>query len=571
MTAGYAAHIKRGIVKNKLFYGDNLDVLRSLDPESVDLIYLDPPFNSNRNYNVLFKEKSGEDSASQIEAFTDTWEWNQDAKLAYRELTTGQNQKVASMIEAMHGFIGTNDMLAYLVMMAQRMVEMHRVLKPTGSIYLHCDPTASHYLKMLMDAVFGLKNFRNEIVWKRTHSHGSAKRWGDVHDTLLFYSKSDLYTWNAILQDFDDAYLISKYRFEDERGRYRLVVLTGPGASGGESGQQWRHYNPTASNRHWAVPGKALDLLKGEGVTIPPGIHNQLDLLLQHDLIRIPVKHDGSLGVPEFKLYLPLGSQIQSVITDIPPLNSQAKERLGYPTQKPLALLERIIEASSNPGDVVLDPFCGCGTAIAAAQKLGRQWIGIDITHLAINLIKTRMVDHFGPAILEEMETIGQPTDVPGAEALFNQDPFQFEWWAVLLAGAYPANDMKKGSDKGVDGVVRFHVDTSGKARKAIVQVKGGKVQSSHIRDLKGAMQREKADIGIFVTLRPATKDMEKEALEADLYETPTGHVYPAIQILTIGDLLTGKKPKLPSTQATFSKAERIRKPGAIQQGLDIE
>lgn len=536
-------------MKNRLYFGDNLDVLRGLDAGSADLIYLDPPFNSNRNYNVLFKEKSGEDSPSQIEAFTDTWEWNQDAKVAYHELTTGSNQKVASMIEAMHGFIGTNDMLAYLVMMAQRMVEMHRVLKLTGSIYLHCDPTASHYLKILMDAVFGPKNFRNEIVWRRTNAKSLAfTRYASNHDIILYYSKMETPVWNATYTPHDESYLNDFYRYTDpENGkRYRLGDLTNPNKN-----RPNLTYEFLGVTRVWRWTKDRMQKAFEDGLVIQsaPG------------------------RVPQFKRYLDEqeGNPIADLWTDVKPVQAQSSERLGYPTQKPIALLERIIQASSNPGDVVLDPFCGCGTAIAAAQKLGRRWIGIDITHLAINLIKTRMVDHFGVEILDDMETIGQPTDVGGATALFDQDPFQFEWWAVLLAGAYPANDMKKGADKGVDGVIRFHVDTSGKARKAIVQVKGGKVQSSHVRDLKGAMQREKADIGIFVTLRPATKDMEKEALEAELFETPTGHVYPAIQILTIADLLAGKKPKLPSTQATFSKAERIRKPGAVQHGLDLE
>ncbi len=379
---------------NHLYYGDNLEVLREhIKTESVDLVYLDPPFNSNVTYNVLFRGPSGDQSQAQIEAFEDTWHWNNQAERAFDEVMFGPNSDVADMLRAMRSFLKDNDMMAYLTHMAVRLVELHRVLKPTGSIYLHCDPTASHYLKVLMDAVFGKEFFQNEIIWKRTFAHGSANRWGDVHDALLFYSKGDNWNWQRVLQAHDEAYVSDKYRFSDERGRYRLVVLTGPGTRMGESGAQWRDYNPTSAGRHWAVPKAALALLEAEGISIPTGLIDRLDLLHSKGLIRIPEKSDGTSGVPEFKLYLPKGQFIQDVIVDLHPVNSQAQERLGYPTQKPVALLERILSASSNPGDVVLDPFCGCGTTVHAAQKLDRQWIGIDITHLSISLIERRLKD----------------------------------------------------------------------------------------------------------------------------------------------------------------------------------
>jgi len=529
-------------VKNQLFYGDNLDILRDhIADESVDLIYLDPPFNSNRNYNVLFREKSGEESSSQIQAFTDTWAWNMDAEFAYNELTTNPPESVASVIEAMRSFIGQNDMMAYLVMMAQRMKELHRVLKPTGSVYLHCDPTASHYLKILLDTVFGAKNFRNEIIWQRTIAKGNAStRFPNNHDVLLFYGKSDQVGWNAdmvfIPYDPDNLHerTASKYRHRDSDGRlYQLDNLINPATN-----RPNLTYEFLGVTRVWRWTRERMQKAYEDGLVVQtaPG------------------------RVPRLKRYLDEqeGIPIPDTWTDINPLNSQAAERLGYPTQKPMALLERIIEASSKPGDVVLDPFCGCGTAVAAAQKLNRRWIGIDITHLAVSLVRTRLVDHFGKEIESEIEVVGEPQDLGAAQALFDADPFEFEWWAVNLVNAYPANDKKKGADKGVDGIIRFHVDTSGKSKKAIVQVKGGKVQSHYIRDLRGTMTREKADMAILVTLQEPTKAMMQEAASAGVYTTPIGTTYPAIQILTVEALLEGKEPKLPHGQDTFAKSSRI-------------
>jgi site-specific DNA-methyltransferase (adenine-specific) len=529
-------------MKNQLFYGDNLDILRDhIADESVDLIYLDPPFNSNRNYNVLFKEKSGEASPSQLEAFTDTWQWNQDAEYAYDELTTTPPAQVASMIEAMRSFIGTNDMMAYLVMMAQRMKELHRVLKPTGSVYLHCDPTASHYLKMLMDTIFGIKNFRNEIVWQRTIAKGNAStRYPSNHDILLFYSKGEKVIWNedAVYIPYDSENLrektSSKYSHRDPDGRrFQLDNLINP-----SSNRPNLTYEFLGVTRVWRWTQERMQRAYEEGrvVQTAPG------------------------RVPRYKRYLDEqeGLPIPDTWTDINPLNSQAQERLGYPTQKPLALLERIITASSGVADVVLDPFCGCGTAVAAAQKHERKWIGIDITHLAVSLIRTRLIDHFGSDIENQIEVHGEPKDLGAAQALFDADPFQFEWWALSLVKAMPANDKKKGADKGVDGYIRFHVDTSGKTRRAVVQVKGGKVQSHYIRDLRGTMGREKADMAILVTLQEPTSAMVKEAAEAGVFTTPIGTKYPAIQILTVKELLDGKEARLPHSQDTFAKANRI-------------
>jgi DNA modification methylase len=374
------------ITQNTLFYGDNLPILREYIPdESVDLVYLDPPFNSNRSYNVLFKDESGSSSDAQIAAFDDTWHWGPSAEQIYDELVTGSNSQIATMISALRQFIGTNQMTAYLVMMAARLIELHRVLKPTGSIYLHCDSTASHYLKIVLDSIFGVQNFRNEIIWKRTTAHSGAKKWGDVHDILLFFSKSEGYLWNQVFQVYDEKYLASKYTSEDERGRYMADNLTGAGITGGDSGKPWKGFDPTKIGRHWATKTEIIENLVGQEVANSLSTQEKLDLLDQNHYIYWPPKAGG---FPRFKNYIGKGIPIQSVISDIPPINSQAAERLGYPTQKPIALLERIIQASSNPGDMVLDPFSGCGTAISAAQKLGRKWIGIDITHLAIAMHK---------------------------------------------------------------------------------------------------------------------------------------------------------------------------------------
>jgi site-specific DNA-methyltransferase (adenine-specific) len=563
--------------KNQLYFGDNLEILRSgrIPVGSVDLIYLDPPFNSNATYNILFAEKSGEKSAAQITAFEDTWHWGKEAMAAYDDAMKIGAPRLADLLQALRAFLGQNDMMAYLTMMAVRLVELHRVLKPTGSLYLHCDPTASHFLKMVLDAVFGVKNYRNELIWKRTYSHGSAKKWGTVHDTIFFYTKSNAYRWNKIIQTYDEDYIEGKYRFSDERGRYRLVVLTGPGTAKGDSGKPWREYDPTKAGRHWAVPQKVLEALKSEGLEIPEGLHEQLEFLYQNNFIRFPVKKDGSMGVPEFKLYLGIGAPIKDVIVDIPPINSQAKERLGYPTQKPEALLERIIQASSHEGDIVLDPFCGCGTTVTVAERLKRRWIGIDITYLAINLIKRRLHDTFDPEELAPFEVIGLPADATSAAALAEVNRHQFEWWALDMVDAAPAQDKKKGADKGVDGVLYFQEKDDGPYHKIVVQVKSGHVNAAMVRDLKGVVEREKAAIGALITLKPPTGPMREEAAAAGFYvsELFPEKRFPRLQILTIAELFAGKRLDYPPwvPPRTFKKAARRRKgltDAEKQQGL---
>ena len=535
---------------NHLYFGDNLDILRQhIADESVDLIYLDPPFNSNATYNVLFRERSGEESAAQITAFDDTWRWNIESELAYQDVITQQAGKVGELLAALRSFLGQNDMMAYLTMMAQRMVELHRVLKHTGSIYLHCDPTASHYLKLLMDSVFGHANFRNEIVWKRYGAHNDvgqgSTRFGRVHDIILIYGKDETVVWNQGFVPLDESYVRSTYRYvdEDTGRRFRASPLTGPG--GAEKGNPVYEWN--GHTRAWRYSRETMQQLDSEG--------------------RI---YYSRTGYPSRKLYLDesRGVPIQDMWYDIGSLSGSHKERLGFPTQKPEALLERIINASSNEGDVVLDPFCGCGTAVAAAERLNRRWIGIDITHLAITLIRHRLHDAFGED-LRPYEVVGEPKDLLSAESLALHDRYQFEWWALGLVDARPARDRKKGADAGIDGFINFFDDNSGKPKRIVVQVKSGNVQRNQIATLKSDMEREKADLALFVTLKPPTGPMVNEALGAGFYapEAFPDHQFPKVQIITIEDLLSGAQPQYPryAPTATFQRAPRRHRQG--QQG----
>ena len=458
---------------NKLFYGDNLDVLREhIASDSVDLIYLDPPFNSNANYNILFKSKTGDGSDAQIEAFEDTWHWNDKAEQAFDEVARSGNTKAFDLLNAMRGFLGDNDMMAYLAMMAVRLLELHRVLKPTGSLYLHCDPTASHYLKLLLDGVFGADKFRTEIIWKRTFAHGNVGRtYGDVTDTILFYTKTDRANWNQVFTQITASKADAKYPSVDAEGRrWQSVTLRNPGP------RPNLHYPYTASNGMTYQPH-------------PNGWSCNLERMQKYDVegrLHFPTKDGGALRLKMFEDES-RGERLQSLWADIPPLSANAQERLGYPTQKPLALLERIIAASSNEGDVVLDPFCGCGTAVHAAQKLGRQWIGIDVTHLAISLIEKRMRDAF-PGI--EFSVEGTPKDLASAQDLASRDKYQFQWWAVSMVDALPFGGKKKGADGGIDGIIYFKPDGK-RTEKAIVSVKGGgNVGVTMIRDLHSARRR---------------------------------------------------------------------------------
>ncbi len=479
---------------NTLYYGDNLDILRSsIADASVDLIYLDPPFNSKRDYNVLFKEKSGEASPAQIEAFTDTWAWDRAAEATYAELVQRGPEHVGKMIGALRGFLGTNDMMAYLVMMAARLVELHRVLKPTGSLYLHCDPTASHYLKVVLDTVFGKDRFRNEVIWRRTSGRKAFKQFGRIHDVLLFYTRSNESTWNSQTSP-QTAETVRGHDIlrEPDGGIFRLSDLSAPEVRRGETGLVWRSIDVKAKGRHWAYPPSELEAFDAAG--------------------RIHWSNRPG-GLPRLKIPLSdlTGTALTDLWMDIDPINSSAGERLGYPTQKPLALLERIIVASSNPGDIVLDPFCGCGTAVVAAQKLGRRWVGIDVTHLSITLMKKRLEDSF-PGI--QFAIHGEPADEGSARMFAEADRYQFQWWALSLVNAMPAGGTeKKGADKGIDGVITFLDDATGKPKRCLVQVKSGHVQRGTVEQLVGTITRENAELGLLITLDPPTGPMRTEAV----------------------------------------------------------
>ena len=487
---------------NSLYYGDNLTVLRDHVPdESVDLVYLDPPFNSNASYNVLFREKSGEESPAQIKAFTDTWEWTQESQRTYENeimLNPATPDNVKEMVKAFHQFIGSNAMMAYLVMMTPRLVELRRVLKPTGAIYLHCDPTASHYLKVLMDAIFGKENFRNEVIWHYRKWPTGKFTFQRNHDIILFYSRS-----HHRDRVFNQLYM--------ERARSTLKRF-----------------------------GKAK-IVSG---------HDELGQRLPSQ-----VEQEESQGVRQDDVW---------EIGRVPPIKQL------FPTQKPDALLERIVQASSNEGDVVLDPFCGCGTAVAAAQKLNRNWIGIDITHLAVALIKNRLKTAFKITPGQDYQVVGEPVDVGSARALAEQDRYQFEFWAMSLLEAFPREQSKKkGADRGIDGLIYF-VDGQKRAmHKAVVQVKSGKVSSPHIRDLKGTVEREKASMGLFITLEPPTRDMRTEAVNAGLYHSDLWQTdFPKIQIRTVEELLAGNGFEMPTHQPMYQPAQRVKRPEGEQGHL---
>lgn len=541
---------------NFLYYGDNLHILREyIATESVDLVYLDPPFNSNRSYNVLFREESGRESEAQITAFEDTWHWSAEAAWTYEHLVTSSDPRISSMVSALRESIGTNQMMAYLVMMTTRLVELRRILKNTGSLYLHCDPTASHYLKLILDAIFGVKSFRNEIVWQRTATKGDARiKFGAVHDVILFYTKSEQYFFKPVYLEQDDSYLARfRYYDKDGKGPYRLAPLDSPNPRPNLT-YEYRGYPPPLKG--WRVSKEVMEQLDAEGRLYFP----------KEPRGRIARKH--YLGEQE-------GRKATDVWTDIPPLQASAAERLGYPTQKPIALLERIISASSQENDVVLDPFCGCGTTIAAAQRSGRQWVGIDITHLSIALQKYRLKDSFGLVERRDYAVRGEPEDVNAAQQLARDDRYQFQWWALSLVKARPlgadssGKEGKKGSDKGVDGVMTFIDDTSGKPKRILVQVKSGKVKSSDIRDLRGTMDREKAAIGVFITLELPTREMVTEANSAGFYHSPGWkRDYPKVQLFTIAELLDGAEVKMPPTSITFKQAERQEEDSIKQRGL---
>jgi len=534
---------------NRLYYGDNLTVLReAIASQSVDLVYLDPPFKSNQDYNVLFATHDGAKAAAQIQAFEDTWEWNEESARTCQEVIEGGGD-VADAMLAFKALLGDSDMMAYLAMMAPRLVELRRVLKATGSLYLHCDPTASHYLKLLMDSVFGAERFVSEIIWKRYGAHGNSKNYGAVHDVILFYTKSGQFTFNRHFQPYEQRYLEQRFRFRDSDGR------------------RWAEQNLNNPARR---PNLTYAFTARNGVTYQPpanGWKFTLERMTELDTagrLHYPQRRTGRLRLKNYLDEMP-GVPISDVWTDITTIGGTSPERLGYPTQKPEGLLERIVNASSNDGDIVLDPFCGCGTTIAAAQTLKRRWIGIDITYLAINLIRQRLRDRYGPEIDQMYEVIGQPTTVQDAAALAAEKPYQFQWWAASLVGGRLA-EQKKGADRGIDGRLFFHDEgPKGKTKQIVLSVKAGHVKPEFVRELRGVLEREEAAIGVLLTLHPPTPAMRKEATHGGFYQSPWGSSHPRLQILTVGELLEGKRIDYPAGQQTNRTFRRARRHAEVE------
>lgn len=580
--------------KNRLFYGDNLGVLKaSIGSGTVDLIYLDPPFNSDATYNVTFA--SAGDASAQIHAFDDTWSWTTDTSATFDQLVTGGGLPplAAEALRAIRTLVRESPMAAYMVNMTPRLVELHRVLRSTGSLYMHCDPNASHYLKIMMDAIFGPKCFRSEIIWRRTGAHGKARRFTPVHDVILFYTKteSDQYKWNRpnlpYMKGHADQYFIK----EGDRWRtnYYGNVLTGSGTRNGESGSPWKGFDPTSKGRHWAIPSKIVEDC-GEDLS-QLSQHQKLDRLYELGYITIEpgetwpiyqhyITPKDGVTAPDIWAYQPYTegtvwdveqpdyTSPKGIDEDVRWLSPRDRERLGYPTQKPVGLLERIIKASSDEGDLVLDPFCGCGTTLDAAQRTGRRWIGIDITYIAVDLIRNRLRLTHGNSIDDTYEVLGLPADLAAAHALFARDPLEFERWAVSQVRGTP--NTKQVGDKGRDGLIRYYRGKREKPGNIVVSVKGGKqLNPAMVRDLGGTVaQDDTIDGGVLILLWNPTSGMVNAANTAGTFtDFIGGNSYPRVQILTVEQLLNGTRPQLPVIIPPYTEARPVAE---VVEQLDL-
>lgn len=566
---------------NKLYYGDNLTIMQRMRKGAVDLIYLDPPFNSKQNYNLMYKTLTGKPVPEQAEAFCDTWEMDAEKEAIARSMPVLMREYGVEdyYVDFWHLWMKAlrntqPHLLAYLIYMVQRLLHMRVILKSTGSIYLHCDPTASHYIKIMMDGIFGHKNFRNEIIWRRTGAHNKSERWGPVHDVILFYSASDNYTWNDPRQPYMLGHVNEHFEKDDAgyKTAYYGNVLTGSGLRGGESGKAWRGIDPSAKGRHWAIPGKLWEDsgFDAEGLTQ----HQKLDALFEAGMIKIDpgqawpmyerrVRQGEGPATGDIWAYQPytegtvFGTK-HSIDFDVSWMKTRSKDRLGYPTQKPVGLLKRIILASSNPGDTIFDPFCGCGTTVYAAQETDRVWIGCDIAILAIKLIREVLAERYRLVEGKHFEVDGIPVGVEQAEELFKRDPFQFQHWAVERAGGFPM--QKKVADKGIDG--RLYFETKDEMLEMVISVKGGKLRPTDVRDLRGVLEREEsAELAGFISLQTPSKAMREEANRAGMYGY-NGIDYPRIQLLSIEELLVEKREfhtptkmgsKIATGQASFA------------------
>jgi DNA modification methylase len=540
------------------WYGDNLKVMREhVGDETVDLVYLDPPFNSKRIWSSILPEADGSPSGAQRKAFEDFWKWDSgpEPREAYDAVTRPSSLRARQLVPAalsetlqmLRGTLGESNMLAYLSMMSVRLVEMRRVLKPNGSLYLHCDPTASHYLKLILDALFGPTNFRNEIIWKRTGSHSSASGFGPVHDVILMYARSESTVCHPENVAYSEKYLEKFSKVDEKTGKnFQDVTLTGSGLRGGDSGRKWRDHDPTAKGRHWAIAAAVYEnylQMTGEDLHQYP-LLDRLERLDAEDLLYWSKRSRG--GLPRYKFFETDAEGVhgQDLWSDIPPLNSQAIERTGYPTQKPVALLERILQASSREGDVVLDPFCGCGTAVVAAQRLKRRWVGIDITHVAVSVLRQRLTHGF-PGL--EFRVRGEPEDVASARRLADEKWEEFQAWMVDRVGGVPLNPTeekkvaKKGKDHGIDGLLLFRDDPKApRSKRMVLSVKAGKTTTPEMVDaLFGVMHRDGSPLGALLTAYPASKGVYNEARSTGFYGSDfyPGHKYEKIQVVTVEDV----------------------------------
>ncbi len=568
---------------NKLYFGDNLDVLREYVPdESVDLVYLDPPFNSQAQYNVLFDTPKDDSSSAQAGAFRDTWTWGPDAEWSYKEVMRAGGA-TARFIDALRSALKESDMMAYLVMMAARLHELHKKLKPTGSLYLHCDPTASHYLKIVLDGIFKPENFRSEIVWRRSPSHNKLTRqFGPIHDTILFYAKSDRSIFHPGTTPHTKAYIEGEFRYDDHRGRYRLNEIMGPGTRTGDSGKPWRGYDPGIGGRHWAIPQTLKDFIGAEADDLSP--QDLLDRLHKLDLIYI-----SPAGRPKYKQYPTAGVQFQDVWAyqpgtdgclyeskngidhDVKWLDNEI-EKIGYPTQKPVGLLDRIISTSSDPDQIILDPFCGCGTTIELAERSGRQWIGIDVAIHAIKVIEVRLselAERFGKKVKYEIE--GIPRDFASALKLAEKDKYQFQWWANYLFNPHALREQKKGADRGIDGELFFPNGPGRPWGRMLTSVKGGEqLGPAMVRDFGRVLEREKAQLGLFICLHPPTREMVREAASVGFADIVHGDI-PTLQIVSIEEWFKGKMPLLPPLEHLPSAAFSGRRRPAPAKRADTQ
>ncbi len=553
---------------NQLYYGDCLTIMLDMPLASVDLIYLDPPFNSQRQYNSIYKDETGRPLPDQVDAFNDMWELTPDREREIRTIPvlmrdSGVDDATTEFWRLwMNALRKTQPrLLAYLSYMAQRLLIMRRILKSTGSLYFHCDPTVSHYVKPFLDAIFGHRNFRSEIIWRRVAAHGGAKKWAPIHDTVLFYTKANAYTWNEIYEAYDPKYIDSHYRYRDKHGRFRDDGLTGPGTTRGESGQPWRGIDPTEQGRHWAVPTRRR---LPPHFDPPPNyetltVQERLDVLDESDLIYWPMRG----FMPSYKRYLSMGKgiPIRDIVWDIAPINSQAKERIGYATQKPVSLMERIIKASSNPGDVVLDPFCGCASTIEAAHKLGRKWIGIDIAFHCINRVtRQRLRERLGLEEGKDFQVSGVPSSVEAAQDLWKRDTYHFQQWAVEMVDGFVTS--KRTADGGIDGRLYFDVPGNPDIQSMVIEVKGGRnVNIRDLRALKGVLDNDEALLGGLIVLHPLgvpkARNFNNFMADAGLLKIGPAE-YPKLQILTVGEILEGKRFETPWVLGRHERQPRL-------------